>query len=144
MSGTLTRRRFPAALAGLTLGAPLIAQALSPRPASAEEGPHDADAFTFPLLGDIHYDRLEHHDLDWLRRDHPGDVHQVENYSKLTREIVPRLFEELRQVAAGLGAPLPFVIQVGDLVEGLCGGVERARTQCHEAIDLVRGSAPEA
>ena len=31
-----------------------------------------ADDWAFPLLGDLHFDRLEHHDHEWLKRDHPG------------------------------------------------------------------------
>jgi hypothetical protein len=144
MIGTMNRRRFPAALAGLAIGAPAVAGSLLSGLARAADGPADGDSLTFPVLGDLHFDRIAHHDLEWLRRDHPGDVHQVENYSRLTREILPGLFGELRQVAEGHGSkvPLPFVIQVGDLVEGLCGDAGRARTQCAEAIDLVRRSAP--
>src|SRR5689334_21306097 len=100
MLDRLTRRRFPAAMAGLALGGPLLAGALAPAPADVE-----ADSITFPVLGDLHFDRLEHHDLDWLRRDHPGDVAQVENYSKLTREIMPGLFDELRGVGDATGRP---------------------------------------
>jgi hypothetical protein len=143
MLGKLTRRQFPGALAGLALGTPFAAGTLGANFLRGAEPSADSDALTFPVLGDIHFDRMEHHDLDWLRRDHPGDVRQVENYSKLTREIVPRLFEELQQVAASQGRPVPFVIQVGDLVEGLCGDLDRARVQCNEAIDLVRRDAPK-
>jgi UDP-2,3-diacylglucosamine pyrophosphatase LpxH len=35
---------------------------------------------------------------------------------------------------------VPFVLQVGDLVEGLCGSEERAARQDQEALDFVRGA----
>ena len=34
----------------------------------------DAENWSFPLLGDLHFDRLEHHDHQWLAKEHPGDV----------------------------------------------------------------------
>src|SRR4051812_36941012 len=112
----LSRRQLPSAIAGLALGAPALAAAIG-------EGPAADESFAFPVLGDLHFDRLAHHDLDWLRRDHPGDVAQVENYSRITREVLPRLLDEVRGLAARAPAPAPapFVVQLGDLVEGLCG-----------------------
>ena len=50
--------------------------------------------------GDLHFDRLEHHDHEWLAREHPGDVSQVENYSRITRELTPRLFARVRESLA--------------------------------------------
>src|SRR4051812_10795923 len=94
MTAKISRRRFSDIVAGLALGAPTVAATLMARDARAAEPPAggDAETFAFPVLGDLHFDRLEHHDMEWLARDHHGDVRQVENYSKLTREIMPRLF----------------------------------------------------
>lgn len=101
----------------------------------------DAGAeWSIPLLGDLHFDRLEHHDLDWLAREHPGDVRQVQNYSQITRERTPRLLERVRTTCKELqqaGTPVPFVLQLGDLLEGLCGSEDLALRQAREAIDFV-------
>lgn len=98
------------------------------------------DDFSFVLLGDVHYDKLTHHDMPWLAKDHPGDVHQVQDYSRISREIVPGLFTEVKGVIAAAPRPMPFTAHIGDLVEGLCGTPELARMQCTEALELVRGT----
>ncbi len=101
----------------------------------------DADDWAFPLLGDLHFDRLEHHDHEWLKREHPGDVSQVENYSRITRELTPRLFSRVRESLAELkraNSRVPFVLQLGDLLEGLCGTDALAQRQAREGIDFVR------
>src|SRR5438445_5020636 len=118
----LTRRQFLAATAA-TAVFPLLPNA----------APTD-DTFSFPLLGDIRYDRLDDHDLDWLKKDHPADVRQVENYSRITSEIVTPLLTEVSALAAASGVPVPFIAQIGDLVEGLCGSPALARKQADEAL----------
>jgi 3',5'-cyclic AMP phosphodiesterase CpdA len=97
--------------------------------------------WSFPLLGDIHFDRLEHHDHAWLAKEHPGDVAQVENYSRITREMTPRLMERIRASLAGLAqakTQVPFVLQLGDLLEGLCGNEQLASRHAREGTDFVR------
>jgi hypothetical protein len=97
-----------------------------------------ADGFSFPLLGDLHFDRLEHHDMEWLTREKPGDVAQVKNYSRLTQEVLPRLLPEIRTTIAEAAGRVPFCLHVGDFVEGLCGTPELARRHCAEAVEFVR------
>jgi hypothetical protein len=126
---TLTRRRFGAVAAALALGA-----------RHGARGADEAAGFAFFALGDAHFDRPEHHDFDWLRRDHPGDVRQVETYSRITREVTPALFAELRRRAADASSEIACVAQLGDFVEGMCGAPELARTQCEEAVAFVRGA----
>lgn len=125
-TGKITRRKLLAGAAGLAcLGA---ARATRAEPAG----------FAFPLLGDLHFDRLAHHDMAWLEREKPNDVSQVRNYSQLTEQMLPRLFPELKATIAASRLKVPFVVQVGDLVEGLCGTPELARRQCTEAVRFVR------
>ncbi len=94
--------------------------------------------FAFLALGDIHFDRESQHDMQWLRQDHPNDVHQVENYSQITRESLPGLFQALRQEIADSQIPVRFVAQLGDLIEGMCGRPDLARLQCQQAVDWLR------
>jgi hypothetical protein len=96
------------------------------------------DEWTLPVLGDLHIDRPEHHDPEWLKANHPGDVRQVENYSRVTRDWTPRLLDVVRRRAADSKLPVPFVAQLGDLVEGLCGSEDRAATQARDAVAMVR------
>jgi hypothetical protein len=100
-----------------------------------------AENWSFPLLGDLHFDRLEHHDHEWLAKEHPGDVAQVENYSRITRELTPKLFARVRESLNELNkakTQVPFVLQLGDLLEGLCGNEGLANRQAREGIDFVR------
>src|SRR3954470_21657614 len=96
------------------------------------------NAFSFILLGDLHFDRLAHHDLGWLQKNKSGDLGQIKNYSRITAEITPHLFATLRAAIADLNAhaqtPVAFVLQVGDMVEGLCGTEQLATQQNQEAL----------
>lgn len=126
-----TRRRF--------LGSALGVTALAGH-SFAVAAPDAASQWDCPLLGDLHFDRLEHHDLAWLEKDHPGDVRQVQNYSRLTRDVLPQLFRVVKQQVANATADVPFVLQLGDLIEGLCGARELAARQAREAIEFVKAA----
>ncbi len=63
----MTRREFAKTL--------LAASGLSLLPSLAPGA--SANTFSFILLGDLHFDRLAHHDLTWLQRDKPDDLRQV-------------------------------------------------------------------
>ena len=132
----LTRRRF---LQASTAAAGL---ALAPRNLRAAQAQAPAREFAFVLLGDLHLDRPEHHDMDWVRREKPNDVRQIEGYCRNTREVTPQLFATVRNTIADLNlnpaTRAPFVVQVGDLVEGLCGSEELARRHNADALTLVR------
>ncbi len=133
MSPTTTRREFVKTLLAGAAGLSLL-----PSLAHAESN----EAFSFLLLGDLHFDKLTYHDLEFLRKEKPDDLRQVREYSALATDIVPRLFSSVRETVAGLGRSpktrVPFVVQVGDLVEGLCGSGEQARQLDTAALDFVR------
>lgn len=96
--------------------------------------------FSFILLGDLHYDSLAHHDFKWLQEHHGGDLSQIQNYSRLTAEVMPGMFAAVKQQIAALrasSAPPAFVLQVGDLVQGLCGSAELSARQNREALAFV-------
>jgi hypothetical protein len=97
--------------------------------------------FSFALLGDLHYDKLEHHDMAWLEKNKGGDLSQIRNYSRITAELMPRLFASVKETLVEYGgasaAPAAFVLQVGDIVEGLCGTAELAARQDREALAFV-------
>jgi hypothetical protein len=105
--------------------------------------PDDGEDWAFPLLGDLHFDRLEHHDHEWLKREHPGDVSQVENYSRITREMTPKLLARASESLVALRREkfdVPFVLQLGDLLEGLCGTAELAQRHAREGLDFIRAA----
>jgi hypothetical protein len=134
MNPTLSRRQF------LTTSTAAAGLMLSPPWARAAVRPHGK--FSFVLLGDLHFDKLEHHDMAWVQKDKPNDVRQIENYSRITREVSPVLFSRVRETVSELN-PSPatrvaFVLQAGDLVEGLCGSEELSVRQNSEALTFVR------
>jgi hypothetical protein len=120
----LTRRDFLRTTAG-ALALPAVAAAAPPA----------GEAFSFVLLGDLHYDKLEHHDMAWLDKNKAGDLSQIRNYSRITADITPKLLATARESVAEARAA--FVLQVGDLVEGLCGTAELAARQNLEALAFV-------
>jgi hypothetical protein len=128
MNAPLTRRHF------LRTTALVGAAASLPRFASAA----GAGDFSFVLLGDLHFDRLEHHDMAWLEKNKKSDLSQIQNYSRITAELMPRLMETVRETVKALasagGPPPAFVLQVGDIVEGLCGTAELAARQNRDAL----------
>ena len=120
----VTRRSF------LRAAVPAASVALAPSwvrgataPSATSEG-----KFSFVLLGDLHFDKLEHHDFAWLDKTHPNDLSQIKNYSRITAEVMPKLFATVRETVAELNRTpatrVAFVLQAGDLVEGLCGNEE--------------------
>lgn len=133
---TLPRRDFLRASAGAAALALATRSVRGAKPAGS--------AFSFVLLGDLHYDKLEHHDFAWLDRTHPGDLSQIRNYSRVTQETTPRLFQTVRETVAELNQDprtrVAFVLQAGDLVEGLCGKAELAVRQNAEAVTFIRES----
>ncbi len=113
----------------------LAAAGVAPQVRAADNG------FSFVFLGDLHFDKLEHHDMGWLEKNKKGDLSQINNYTRITRDITPRLFDAVDGTLSELrhsDAPPAFVLQAGDLVEGLCGTAELSATQNREAIAFIK------
>jgi len=100
------------------------------------------DDFAFFLLGDLHLDRLDQHDKTWLDAEKPNDWGQIKNYSRITSEIAPALFDELRAQAQA-DKRIGFTVHIGDFVEGLCGTPALAARQARESLDLVAKRGPD-
>jgi len=94
-----------------------------------------AKAFEFVFLGDIHFDKLSFHDPDYVKAKYPHDEGQIENYSRITHENLSALMQVSKAQAQAANAP--FILQIGDFVEGLCGSKELAREQTTALIDYV-------
>lgn len=91
--------------------------------ASAGE-PEERPLYSVPVLGDIHYDRADCHDMGWVNAEMSRDLRQIRNYIKVTETSTPELFRQVEANAAARTEPVPFVIQMGDFTEGLCGSRE--------------------
>ncbi|RYX81381.1 hypothetical protein EON83_24305 [bacterium] len=138
----LTRRTLLAATA--TAGAAVAASRVglaAPDTTKAPTLAANGESWSFVLLGDLHFDRLAHHDREWVAREKPNDWRQIENYSRITAEVHPLLLAEVKKTVeerAKTAAPVRFVLQVGDIVEGLCGTPELANLQAREAIQWIQ------
>jgi len=139
MPPALSRRQFlhsSTTAAGLALAAARLPGAAA---ASANRA-----SFSFLLLGDLHFDRPEHHDMAWVKAEKPNDVRQIEGYCRNTREVTPLLFARVKETIARLNRSpatrVAFVLQAGDLVEGLCGSEELAVRHNADAIAFVRAA----
>jgi len=139
MATPISRRQFVrlATLSTLGLAGGGIVRAADP-PA------HPKPLYAFPLLGDLHYDRWEHHDLDWVKKEKGNDLRQIEGYVATTSKHTPGLFDEVAAAVRRLKAndiAVPFVVQAGDLVEGLCGSFELQSLQFRDATAAVEKAA---
>jgi 3',5'-cyclic AMP phosphodiesterase CpdA len=124
----LNRRKFVTSLGMMAAALPLGASAF-------DFSPSPGKSFNFLLLGDLHFDKPEHHDMDYLRTKYPNDIVQVQNYSRVTRDHLPALMGVAKEKAAKLKAD--FYLQLGDFVEGLCGSEQLAQKQTDDFISFV-------
>src|SRR4030081_614775 len=72
----VSRRKFLEYLSMVAAASPLQGRAIAKERAVAEP-------FNFMFLGDLHFDKLMHHDMNYLKEKYPNDIHQIENYSRI-------------------------------------------------------------
>ncbi len=94
--------------------------------------------YSIPVLGDIHYDRTDCHDMEWVTGKMKKDLNQIRNYTKVTETNTPELFQQVEANAAKRTEPVPFVIQMGDFTEGLCGSRELQAKLFTHGLDAVK------
>jgi len=128
MKDVLNRRKFLACMSVVAAALPLGSSAFNFIPSKGK-------AFNFMLLGDIHFDKLEHHDMEYLKLKYPNDIGQIENYSRITKDNFPMLMNSAREKAKAINADL--WLQLGDFVEGLCGSEKLAHQQTQEFISYI-------
>lgn len=104
-----------------------------------------AQKSSFIVLGDLHYDLLQDHDMEWLGRK-PDDLRQVtEEYTKYTSENWNDFMAILKRKVESNNSPVKAIVQLGDLSEGLAGTEEKARqmaSNAMKAIDAIQMPAP--
>lgn len=97
------------------------------------------------MLGDLHYDLLQDHDMEWLGRK-PDDLRQVtEEYTKYTSANWKGFMAILKKRAESKDSQVKAIIQLGDLSEGLAGNEEKARqmaSNAMKAIDAIQMPVP--
>ncbi len=102
--------------------------------------PSTAQKSSLLVLGDLHYDLLKDHDMDWLKTK-PDDLRQVtEEYSVYTEKNWIDFMGILRNKAQTVKPPMKAMIQLGDLSEGLAGSGEKARQMARNAMKAVESA----
>ncbi len=99
--------------------------------------------YSFVYLGDLHFDKMSHHDLDWVKTNMPADLRQIEDYSRITQENTPGLFRRVQAAIEASDGRIQMVVQGGDLTEGLCGSRELQETQFRDALAAIRHAIPK-
>jgi len=127
----LTRREFVASMAAGAVSTTALPRAMAARRENDNQ-------FSFLLLGDTHFDRIEHHDLEWMKEHFAKDISQVKNYCQHTIEKLPKLLNGARAQLRRADPATAFALHVGDLVEGICGNKELAIRHCVEGWDFFK------
>ncbi len=92
---------------------------------------------SFIALGDIHYDRLDFHDWDYVLT-RPQDFKQImEEYPQNTAVYLPRFLNFIKTRSVQIQPSVKAVVQLGDLVEGVAGTETLAREMNRGAVDLL-------
>ena len=100
-------------------------------------------AYSFVYLGDMHFDKMAHHDFEWVKADKPNDIRQIEGYVKNTEKYTPGLLRRVQTSIDSSGGRIKMIVQGGDLTEGLCGSRELQETQFKDARQMIRKYIPE-
>jgi hypothetical protein len=91
---------------------------------------------SFIALGDMHYDRLDDHDLDYVMT-RPQDFNQIFNeYPQYTAFFMPKFLQVIKKQSLAL-PNIKAVVQLGDLVEGVSGNFILARQMNRGAVDML-------
>ena len=106
------------------------------------EGSRPDSTYSFVYLGDLHFDRMAHHDLEWVKAKMPGDLRQIEDYVRITHENTPNLFKRVETTIEANEGRIKMIVQGGDLTEGLCGRAELQELQFKDALEAVRRVIP--
>jgi 3',5'-cyclic AMP phosphodiesterase CpdA len=99
--------------------------------------------YSFVYLGDLHFDKMSHHDLEWVKANMPGDMQQIDDYVRNTQEYTPGLFKRVQTAIESSDGQIKMIVQGGDLTEGLCGRAELQELQFKDALETIRHYIPK-
>lgn len=93
-------------------------------------GSGSAADMSFVVLGDMHYDKLEFHDLEWIKTKwvNPDDHRQItQEYTVFTARNWDKLINAIGRRIKEDNPPVKALVQLGDVMEGIGGSPELAR-----------------
>lgn len=104
-----------------------------------------AQKSSFIVLGDLHYDLLEDHNMEWLKTK-PDDLRQVtKEYTVYTEKHWNDFMARIKNQAESIKPEVKAIVQLGDLSEGLAGSEAKARQMASntmKAIDAAQMPVP--
>jgi hypothetical protein len=109
---------------------------------ASAHGNESDPSYSFVYLGDIHFDRANHHDFEWVKAEKPNDIRQIEGYVENTKKYTPELLKRIQTAIETSDGRIKMIIQGGDLAEGLCGSRELQETQFRDAIKTISRYIP--
>jgi hypothetical protein len=96
-----------------------------------------AQDVSFIALGDMHYDKLEYHDLDYVLT-RPQDYEQIfKEYPQYTAFFMPKFLQLIKKQTTAVTPQVKAVVQLGDLVEGVSGNFMLAKKMNRGVIDML-------
>ncbi|HTE23248.1 metallophosphoesterase family protein [Flavitalea sp.] len=96
-----------------------------------------AQDVSFIVLGDMHYDRLDDHDLDYVTT-RPQDYQQIFNeYPQYTAFFMPKFLQVIKRQSEKFTPQVKAVVQLGDLTEGVSGNFTLATKMNRGVVDMM-------
>lgn len=96
-----------------------------------------AQDVSFLVMGDIHLDKFELHDMDYVNT-RPQDFAQIsKEYPFFTATFTPHLFARVKQQVLTFNPTVKAVIQLGDLMQGVAGNDKLSRKMARFSVDYL-------
>lgn len=96
-----------------------------------------AQDVSFLVMGDIHLDKFELHDMDYVNT-RPLDFAQIsKEYPFFTASYTPHLFARVRQQVSVFTPTIKAVVQLGDLMQGVAGNDKLSRDMARFSVDYL-------
>ena len=90
------------------------------------------------VLGDLHLDKFEWHDMDYVHT-RPQDFAQIsKEYPFYTATYMPHLFKLIQKQTKETKPKIKAILQLGDLMEGVAGNKELAEKMGQGCTDILR------
>jgi hypothetical protein len=128
-------------LSSISLGEDPLRRDLPRRAVAGTAGVVIAASVNFVVLGDVHYDKLEFHDLDWVKNKwvNPDDHRQItQEYTVFTAQNWDKLMKAVeRRIGEGDGK-VKGIVQLGDLMEGIAGSPELAKKMNNGSVQALK------
>lgn len=103
--------------------------------------PIASSAQSFVVLGDMHMDRFEFHDMDFVYT-RPSDWKQItKEYPFHTAAFVPKLWQA---VSNRVDEGCEVVVQLGDLMEGVCGNMDLSMQMARWSVQQIDKASKDA